>query len=141
MNSPTPARDRAPGETAGSPQRPARALVGPVLNFDLSAEVNLLREEASWQHGDRNARTIVQEGDLRISVVVLKQGAELREHRTAGAVSVQTLTGRLRLRAAGESYDLQAGSLLVLDHSIPHEVEALEQSAFLLTVALPHSTG
>jgi quercetin dioxygenase-like cupin family protein len=101
----------------------------------------LLREEASWQHGDRNARTIVQEGDLRISVVVLKQGAELREHRTAGAVSVQALTGRLRLRAAGESHDLRAGGLLVLDHSIPHEVEALEQSAFLLTVALPRSAS
>ena len=74
-------------------------------------------------------------------MVVLKQGAQLREHHTDGAVSVQTLTGRLRLRAAGASYDLPAGAWSRSITALPHEVEALEESDFLLTVALPRSAG
>jgi quercetin dioxygenase-like cupin family protein len=32
-------------------------------------------------------------------------------------------------------FDLPAGHLLALDAAVPHDVEALEDSAFLLTIA------
>ncbi len=32
---------------------------------------------------------------------------------------------------------MPAGQLLVLDRSVPHDVDALEDSAFLLTIAWP----
>jgi quercetin dioxygenase-like cupin family protein len=41
------------------------------------------------------------------------------------------------VRAQGRTFDLPAGSLLALDQGIPHDVEALEESAFLLTIAWP----
>ena len=38
--------------------------------------------------------------------------------------------------------DLPVGRLLVLDQNVPHDVEALEESAFLLAIALPdRATG
>ena len=86
-----------PGETAGSPQRPARQLVGPVLSFDLAQEIATLQQEASWQRGDRNARTLVEEPSLRIVLTVLKTGAHIREHRTDHPVVIQTLQGYIRL--------------------------------------------
>jgi hypothetical protein len=35
----------------------------------------------------------------------------------------------------GRSFDLPAGGLLALDQALPHDVEALEKSALLLTIA------
>jgi hypothetical protein len=34
-------------------------------SFDLAREVDVLRQEPSWLRGDRNAKTLVQEHDLR----------------------------------------------------------------------------
>jgi quercetin dioxygenase-like cupin family protein len=41
------------------------------------------------------------------------------------------------MRALGRTFDLPLGSLLTLDRGAPHEVEALEDSAVLLTIAWP----
>jgi quercetin dioxygenase-like cupin family protein len=45
--------------------------------------------------------------------------------------------GHIQVRADGRSFELQPGGLLVLDQGLPHDVEALEESAFLLTIARP----
>ena len=46
-------------------------------------------------------------------------------------------TGHIRLNASGRTFDLRPGSLLALDQGVPHDIEALEESAFLLTIAGP----
>jgi quercetin dioxygenase-like cupin family protein len=123
-----------PGETSGSPQRPARQLVGPVLSFDLAQEIATLQQEESWQRGDRNARTLVEEPSLRIVLTVLKTGARVREHRTDHPVVLQTLRGYIRVESPDETIDLLAGRLMTLQPGVPHDLEAIELSAFLLTV-------
>jgi hypothetical protein len=45
------------------------------------------------------------------------------------------------VRAEGRTFDLPAGTLLALDQNLPHDVEALEESAFLITIAWPHGDG
>ena len=132
-----PGPTRPTSETEGSRQRSAHPLAGPALTFDFASELEQLRREESYRAGDRNARTLVKEGGLRIVLTVLKDGARLREHSAPGPVSVQTLDGRVRLHAAGETVDLPVGGLLALDGNVAHDVEALEESAFLLTIALP----
>ena len=37
--------------------------------------------------------------------------------------------------------DLPAGHMLVLERALPHDVEALEDSAFLLTIAWPEDAN
>jgi quercetin dioxygenase-like cupin family protein len=133
-------RDRPPGETSGSSQRPARRLVAPVLAFDLAGETASLKQEASWQRGDRNARTLVEDPGFRLVLTVLKSGAQMREHRAAGWVSVQALEGHLRLEAGEHIADLPAGQMVVLEPGLLHSVEALAEAAFLLSIAfLGHS--
>jgi quercetin dioxygenase-like cupin family protein len=100
-----------------------------------SREVAQLHQEAAWLHGGRNAKTLVKEPDFRIVLVALRAGGRLEEHRAAGRISVQTLTGHVRLHAAGIEVDLPAGRPVSLEHEVPHAVEALEESAFLLTIA------
>jgi quercetin dioxygenase-like cupin family protein len=129
-------RSRPAGETGGSPQRAPQRLVGPVLRFDLAAETEQLRKEKSYQDG-RNGKTLVKEPTFRVVLIVLKGGARLEEHHAAAPVSVQTVAGHLRLHAPGGIVDLPAGHLLVLERDVPHDVEALEETAFLLTIAWP----
>jgi hypothetical protein len=45
------------------------------------------------------------------------------------------------MHAGGKEFDLPAGHLLVLDRAMPHDVVAIEDSAFLLTVAWPDGEG
>jgi quercetin dioxygenase-like cupin family protein len=41
------------------------------------------------------------------------------------------------MHVEGKVFDLPAGHLLALERAIAHDVEALEDSAFLLTIAWP----
>ncbi len=125
-----------PGTTTGSDERPAQRLAGTLLLFDLTAELTQLQAESEWVSGDRNAITLVKEGDLRITLTALRSGARMDPHRTDGYTSVQVMAGRLRIVSA-DTHDLSTGDLLVIGKAVVHEVVALEDAAFLLTIALP----
>jgi len=71
---------------------------------------------------------------LRQTVVGMKAGARLAEHENPGEATVLVLHGRVRLSAADQSWDAVRGDLLIVPDS-RHSLEALEDSALLLTVA------
>jgi hypothetical protein len=48
---------------------------------------------------------------------------------------MQTLAGHIRLRLPDRMVELPTGQMLVLDQCVPHDVEAEEDSAFLLTLS------
>ena len=128
-------RPRIVGETSGSAQRPAQRLASPTLSFDLPNEQELLRREESYRGRDRNAKTLVKEHGLSVVLTVLRSGARLQEHKTAGPLSIQTLAGHIRLHALENTIDLPVGHVVMLDGNVSHDVEAVEESAFLLTIA------
>jgi len=114
----------------------AAPMASPFLEFDLTREVRHLHEEASWQSG-QNARTLVKYDDLRVVLTALKANTRLPGHKTEGRLSIQMLSGHIRMNASGRTFDLRAGSFLALDRGTRHDGEALEDSAFLLTIAWP----
>jgi len=61
----------------------------------------------------------------------------LPAHQTEGQISIQSVAGHIRVRAQGRSFELRSGGLLALDQGSRHDVEAIEESAFLLTIAWP----
>jgi quercetin dioxygenase-like cupin family protein len=126
-----------PGTTSAGPERPAQRLAARALGFDLGEESRRLKTEAPWQRGDRNAKTLVKEPHLHITLTALKTGARLDQHTTAGPVTIHALSGRLRLSVEGDVLDLGPGQLLALEPGVIHEVEALEESAFLITLGWP----
>ena len=113
---------------------------GPSLSFDLTEQIRQLRQEHYWQSG-RNSKTIVKYTDFRIVLTAVKAETTIHEHHSAGRISVQTVEGRIRMHAGGKEFDLPAGHLLVLDRAMPHDVVAIEDSAFLLTIAWPEGEG
>ena len=111
-------------------------MTAPFLEFDLARELEQLHCEPQPTSG-QNAKTLAKYDDFRIVLTALKAHTRSPGHRTEGRISIHTVRGHIRLRALGRTFDLRAGSLLALDRGVPHDVEALEDSAFLLTIAWP----
>lgn len=111
-------------------------MAAPFLEFDLTRELEELHREPGWESG-QNARTLVKYDDFRVVLTALKTGARLPEHHTEGRISIHVVAGRIQVRAQERTFNLPTGTLLTLDQGLPHDVEALEESAFLLTIAWP----
>ena len=132
------------GETTGTPERPSRKLAAPMMLFDLPAEIERLHQESGWIGGKCDGKTLVKEPDLHIVLTAMKSGTRLPQHKADARVSIQVLSGKLAVHvqtaepAGGDqTTELTAGHLLVLERNIPHDVDALVDSAFLLTLAWP----
>ena len=111
-------------------------MAAPFLDFDLTRELAQLHAEPDWSSG-QNAKTLVKYNNLRVVLMALQASARLTEHQTKGRILIQIIAGHILAHAEGRTFDLPAGSLLALDQGLPHDVEALEDSAFLLTIAWP----
>jgi quercetin dioxygenase-like cupin family protein len=114
----------------------AAPMAASFLEFDLTREVEQLHGEPEWTNG-QNAKTLVKYDDFRVVLIALKARARLPEHQTKGRLSIQTVSGHIVVRAEGRTFDLPRGSVIALDRGLPHDVEALEESACLLTIAWP----
>jgi len=71
---------------------------------------------------------------VRVVVLTFEAGQILTEHISPKVLLMQALAGRLRVSANGAVHELAPGSLLRLDASLPHSVEALDESRLMLTM-------
>ncbi|HZG97316.1 MAG TPA: LuxR family transcriptional regulator [Nocardioidaceae bacterium] len=95
-----------------------------------------LLAEATSSSAHRAARTLIAgKAPLRQTVIALAAGAEMSEHENPGYATVQILTGAARLVAGSGSWELRAGSHLVVPHE-RHSVHAGADTVLLLSVVL-----
>ena len=104
--------------------------------LSLEALARGLLERAATATEGRAAQTVMggHERVLRQTVIAMAKGTKLAEHANPGEASVYILRGRARLAAGDLTWEGIRGDLLVIPDS-PHSLEALEDSAVLLTVA------
>lgn len=105
--------------------------------FDLTAIASELRTADAYAREGHTAHTLLREDDLRIVVVVMKAGARMAEHRARETAAIHGLDGHVRLHLPGTTTDVRVGELLVLEPGLQHDVEAVLDSAFLLTLGWP----
>ncbi|MEO7027788.1 MAG: cupin domain-containing protein [Acidobacteriaceae bacterium] len=107
-----------------------------MAQFDLAQEMKDAESKKPWPMG-RTATTLFKKSDFRMVLMSMEKGSILKEHHADGTISVQVLKGAVRFTAQGKGNSLVPNSVLTLGASIKHQVEALEDSAFLLTIAWP----
>lgn len=73
-----------------------RPLSGDILVFDIDEERERAADPELINRSGRNARTLLKDGPLRVTLVVLGAAGELAEHEAAGPITVQVVNGRTR---------------------------------------------
>jgi quercetin dioxygenase-like cupin family protein len=91
--------------------------------------------QAREHHSRRAAKTLLSGTSMRATVIALAQGAELAEHDSPPAATLQVLTGRIRLYAGDHEWLLEEGQVVPIP-PVRHGLVALEDCVVLLTVAL-----
>lgn len=116
-------------------------LANEVIRHEIGTELKKLEEAPSWQReSGRSAETLVKYEEFRIILVRMKPGSYMSHHRAEGPISIHGLHGKIRVHLPDDrTEELKEGDLLTLDRGLEHDVEALEDSAFLLTIAWPET--
>ena len=115
------------------------------LDFHFEDAIDLAAESDRLAPGDtaagRRAETLIQEDPLRVVLVTLHAGKQLDEHTAPGPITIQTLRGRMVVSVGANAWELGPGNLIALDAGVRHAVRAVDDGAFLLTIAWPGGNG
>ncbi len=128
-------------ETSGTGRRAARQMSGRGQVFHSTDEVLGLRHDLESTTGGRSAKTLAKTDGLRVTLVLLKTGATLNPESAAGGATLHVLEGLVRVETEGALWDLRPGDLIVLEENLREPVTAVEEAAFLVTIAWPFGAG
>ena len=104
---------------------------------DLAGQLARLRSEAPIRAHGRDSLTVVRGPGFTLLLVALAAGSGLPDHTAPGPISVLVLDGRVAFTSQGERLELGPHELVTLPARTAHEVMALEDSAILITIAVP----
>jgi len=117
----------------GFSEAPASHHAELLKQFDIASIIRDTRNDPKV-HPGRITKMLSKGPGLRIGLVLMEAGATWEEHKTESRIIVQPLEGRIRFSTSDRATEIGPGELLVLAPGEPHSVEALEQTAFLLTL-------
>ncbi|MEO5997556.1 MAG: cupin domain-containing protein [Chitinophagaceae bacterium] len=131
--------------TDATPQRPdgGRSIDSSLLFMDLPVLMEQIKNEAAWKTSDRNAITVFKSENMRIVLIALHEGTEVKRHTANGTISVQVMEGQIKFSTDKQSLQLNKGQMLTLHERIPHSVLAIKEAMFLLTLSvnMPEKQG
>jgi hypothetical protein len=86
-----------------------RTIDAPLVEINLPAFVKQKKEEEAWKNSDRNAITVYKTNGLRIVLIALHKDAEMKQHKSAGIISVQVIEGAMNFTIDKKSINLCNG--------------------------------
>jgi quercetin dioxygenase-like cupin family protein len=80
------------------------------------------------------SRVLHNDDRVRLVLFAFDAGQELTEHTASVPALLQVVSGRFRVGAGGDTFEMGPGAWLRLDAGEPHSLLALEASRLLLTM-------
>lgn len=105
------------------------------LRFNLAEAFERLKEESVARQGHIQ-KTLYHHGPTTLAIFAFEAGAAMDQHAVDGEAILHVLNGRLTVTTEDATHDLRAGSVLLLDPGVPHDVHAKEPTHLMLTVVL-----
>lgn len=90
-----------------------------------------------FDDGGPAVQTVAESGHTRVTLITLKAGQGLKDHRTACQVSLQILRGNAVVIEEGKSLQAGEGDLLLIPPGSRHRIEA-EVDCAILAILTPH---
>lgn len=112
-----------------------RILDAPLVEINLKQLGDIIRDEKTWETGDKNAITVYKTEGMRIVLIAMRNGTSMPSHKAEGIISVQVLRGSIKFTTDDRAVELSEGKMVTLHKGLYHRVEALENCLFLLTIA------
>ena len=117
-----------------TPRQRAHHVSDPLIIIDCVAEVARLRGGDAYTTADHAAHTITKQPGMRVVLIALKAGGEMNEHHADAPITLHGLQGRVNLTVGDQTVRLTPGVLVTVAEGLPHRLEAIDESAFLLTI-------
>lgn len=106
-----------------------------MLSYDLPSVIKKIKQERVWITRNQNALTLMKSERLRIVIIAMRKGNEMKMHLAEGPISIQIIEGKIKFTAGNESTILHKKQLLTLNENIKHGLIAIEETILLLTIA------
>ena len=107
---------------------------GGLIAVDIRAEIARLKGEPAWANNDRHGSSLVKGDGINVALLMLKKGAKMQAHHTRAPITVNVIEGRINFVVKDKTQAVTAGMIVALDRGIEHSIEALDESAIVLTV-------
>jgi quercetin dioxygenase-like cupin family protein len=116
-----------------TPQDRAHHVSDPLIAIDCVAELATLRGSEAYATADHAAHTIAKQPGIRVVLIALKSGGRMNEHHADPPITLHGLQGNLNLAVGDQTVRVTPGVPVTVAQGMPHSVEAIDESAFLLT--------
>ncbi len=113
-----------------------RVINDTLVKLDTKKHIDDLKNEAVWDEKKHNSVTLFKSDKMRIVLIGMQAGFRLKEHTAPAVISVHVLDGKMNFVVENNVVELHKGQLCTLQAKVPHAVEAIEETFFLLTLAL-----
>lgn len=111
----------------------SRVIDAPYVFMDIPAFTDQLREEKSWDKGDRNSITVFKSEEITIVVSALKAGAEIRNSAADVLFTVMVLQGEVVITTDDVERDITKGQAVAFHPQVLHSIRAISDSNLLIT--------
>lgn len=98
-------------------------------------QIHNLRELAEFDDKKPVPKILMNRPGYRLVLLNLRRGQRIPEHAAKEVVTVYAISGHITFFEAGSPFELRAGRVLFIEGSLPHALEAHEDSTLLVVAA------
>lgn len=98
-------------------------------------QIHNLRELAEFDDKKPVPKVLMNRPGYRLVLLNLRRGQRIPEHSAKEVVTVYAISGHITFFEAGSPFELRAGQVLFIEGSLPHALEAHEDSTLLVVAA------